>query len=91
MVFREGTTVVGTVAAGPASSVLTLASVSPGAHSYSASFFPSCTSHAGSTSPTRSVIVQVASTTTLAATAAWQDVTLAVQVGTDCGSPAGSV
>ncbi|MCF6376599.1 Ig-like domain repeat protein [Nocardioides KLBMP 9356] len=91
VVFREGTTVVGTMAAGPASSVLTLGSVSPGAHSYSASFVPSGTSHAGSTSPTRSVTVQVGSTTSLTATATGQDVTLAVQVGTEAGSPAGSV
>ncbi len=91
VVFREGTTVVGTVAAGPGSSVLTLTSVSPGSHSYSATFVPSGTSHAGSTSPTRSVVVQVGSTTALTATAAGRDVTLAVQVGTDGGTAAGSV
>jgi hypothetical protein len=91
VVFREGSTVVGTVPLGAGSTVLGLTSVAPGGHSYTASFVPTGTTHAGSTSLARSVTVQVGSTTALAASASGQDVTLTVDVTTDGGSPSGVV
>ena len=89
--FREGATVVGTVPLGAGSTVLVLSSVGPGSHGYTATFIPSSTSHAGSTSPLRTVVVQVSSTTALTASSPGRDVTLDVQVTTDGGTPAGTV
>jgi hypothetical protein len=54
-------------------------------------FVPSGTSHSGSTSPTRTVTVLVASRTALAATVDGRVVTLQAEVTTDGGSPVGSV
>ena len=52
---------------------------------------PTGTFHTGSTSPLRTVTVQVSSTTALTASTAGRDVTLDSQVTTDGGSPAGTV
>ncbi len=89
VVFREGSTVLGTVPLGADHTVLELTTVAPGAHAYTASYVPSGTRHAGSTSPTRSVTVQATSTTALTATSSGREVTLSVQVSTDGGSPTG--
>nr|WP_246415959.1 Ig-like domain repeat protein [Nocardioides luti] len=86
--FREGATLVGTR---PLGSALTLTGVDPGAHGYTATFVPGSTSHATSTSPTRSVTVRVTSTTELAATASGRTVSLDATVSTDGGSPAGTL
>ncbi len=50
VVFREGSTVVGTRPLGPVPTVLTLASVAPGTHTYTATFVPLGTTHLGSVS-----------------------------------------
>ena len=63
--FREGAGVVGTVPLASGATVLQLPSVGPGSHAYTATFVPSGTTHAGSTSPTRSLTVQTTSTTAL--------------------------
>ena len=91
VVFREGTTVVGTTTLGVLSPTLTLTSVPPGAHTYTATFVPLGLTHLGSVSPRRSVTVQVGSTTGLTATASGRTVTLDVQATTDGGAPAGTV
>ena len=89
--FRDGAALVGTVPLGAGSAVLELTSVSPGSHDYTALFVPTGTFHTGSTSPLRTVVVQVSSTTALTASTAGRDVTLDSQVTTDGGSPAGTV
>lgn len=70
---------------------MTLTSVAPGTHTYTATFVPLGLTHLGSESFPRSVTVQVGSTTGLFATASGRDVTLDVQVATDGGAPAGAV
>ena len=91
VVFKEGSTVVATRTLGGLSPTVTLASVTPGTHAYTATFVPLGLAHLGSESSPRSVTVQVGSTTALSATASGRDVTLDVQVATDGGSPVGTV
>ncbi|RYB92656.1 hypothetical protein EUA06_06875 [Nocardioides glacieisoli] len=55
VVFREGTTVVGTQPLGQVPAVLTLASVAPGTHTYTATFVPLGITHLGSVSPAGTV------------------------------------
>ena len=91
VVFREGTTVVGTKVLGIGSPVVVLTSVAPGAHTYTATFEPLGTTHLGSASPPTSVTVRTTSTTALTTSVTGRDVTLDVQVATDGGAPAGTV
>ena len=91
VVFKEGSTVVGTRTLGLLSPTVTLDSVAPGTHTYTATFVPLGLTHLGSESSPLSVNVQVGTTTGLSATASGRDVTLDVQVATDGGAPAGTV
>ncbi|MBL0749421.1 Ig-like domain repeat protein [Nocardioides baculatus] len=91
VVFTEGATEVGRATLGVLPPAVTLTSVEPGMHTYTATFVPLGTTHVGSVSPARSVTVQVWSTTGLTATASGRDVTLDVRVATDGGAPAGTV
>ncbi len=91
VVFREGETVLGTEPLGLGSPALTLTSVAPGTHTYTATFVPLGITHLGSVSPARTVTVRTTSTTGLIASASGRDVTLGVQVATDGGTPAGTV
>lgn len=91
VVFREGTTVVGTTPLGIGSPVVVLTSVTPGVHTYTATYVPVDATHLGSASPPTSVTVRTTSTTALTASVSGRDVTLDVQVATDGGAPAGTV
>ena len=91
VVFREGTTVVGTRVLGIGSPVVVLTSVAPGAHTYTATFEPLGTTHLGSASPPTSVTVRTTSTTALTTSVSGRDVRLDAQVATDGGAPAGTV
>ncbi|RYC09576.1 Ig-like domain repeat protein [Nocardioides zhouii] len=91
VVFREGTTVVGTTVLGIGSPVAVLTSVSPGAHTYTATFVPLGATHLGSASPATSVTVRTTSTTALTTSVTGRDVTLDAQVATDGGAPVGTV
>lgn len=91
VVFREGSTVVGTTAVGAGSPVVVLASVTPGTHTYTASYVPLDPAQVDSTSAPASVAVRATSTTTLTASESGGDVTLEVRVATDGGAPSGTV
>jgi hypothetical protein len=91
VVFKEGSTVVATRTLGVLAPTVTLTSVAPGTHTYTATFVPLGLTHLSSESSPQSVTVQVGSTTGLTATASGRDVTLDVQVATDGGAPAGAV
>jgi hypothetical protein len=53
VVLREGVTLLGTVPLSAGAASLTLADVAPGDHTYTATYVPTGTFHAGSTSPAR--------------------------------------
>lgn len=89
--FRDGITVLGTVPLGDGSTVFTQILASPGSHDYTATFVPNGDFHTGSVSPTRNVVVQVSSTTDLAASSTGRNVTLDATLTTDGGTPAGTV
>jgi hypothetical protein len=88
--FREGSTLVGTVPLASGSAVLTLSGVAPGAHSYVATFVPSGTTHATSSSSSKTATAKGATATTLEAAVAGTAVTLTAAV-TGPGTPAGTV
>jgi hypothetical protein len=92
VVFREGTTIVGTTVLGLGSPVAVLTSVTPGDHTYTATFVPTGTTHLGSVSPPTAVTVaRVATTTDLTTSSSGSNVTLAATVTSDSGAPAGAV
>ncbi|WP_193611590.1 Ig-like domain repeat protein [Nocardioides lijunqiniae] len=88
--FREGGTLLGTRPLASGAAELVLSDVGPGPHSYTATFVPSSASHVGSTSPTRTATVFVATATALTATLDARRITLAAEV-TGPGSPSGVV
>ncbi|GAA4716623.1 hypothetical protein GCM10023349_40490 [Nocardioides conyzicola] len=91
--FREGSTLVGTVAVTSGSASVTLSNVTPGSHSYRATFVPTTPGTvAGSVSAIRSTTVgAVATTTVLDTDVAGRSVTFDVHVTSPSGSPAGEV
>ncbi len=90
--FREGTTLLDTVDLTGGDAVLTLTDVAPGDHTYTATFVPTGTTHAGSTSPTRTVTVaKIATNTALTADVDGRTVTLTATPTTTSGSLAGAV
>ncbi len=88
--FHEGSTLVGTVPLTNGSADLQLSDVAPGAHSYVAKFVPSDTTHAPSSSATRTATVKGSTATTLQGSVAGTAVTLTAAV-TGPGTPAGTV
>ncbi|WP_345523768.1 Ig-like domain repeat protein [Nocardioides conyzicola] len=88
--LREGSTLLDTRTLVGGAAGIYLSGVSPGAHSYVATFVPSSATHATSSSPTRTVTVSVATTTTLSSSVEGRTVTLDAEV-TGPGTPAGSV
>jgi len=94
VVFRDGTTVVGTVALDEGAAQLVLTSVPPGSHAYTATFVATDpTTYTGSASPRRTVsVLPVVTTTGLTATSTGgQMVELAAAVTGASGVPSGSV
>ncbi|MCW2851469.1 MAG: hypothetical protein JWM84_1133, partial [Nocardioides sp.] len=90
--LREGDTLLDTVPLSGGSAVLALSGVAPGQHSYTATFVPSGTTHAGSTSLVRTVTVAALSTVTgLTAQVAGRTVTLDGEVTSASGTPAGDL
>ena len=92
VVFREGSTVVATKSLGTGSPAATLTDVTPGVHTYTATFVPLGVTHLGSTSPAQTVTVaRVATTTDLATWSSAAGLTLASTVASGSGVPAGAV
>src|SRR6185436_18361949 len=90
--FREGTTLVGTTSLSGGDAVLTENNVAPGDHTYTATFVPTGTTHAGSTSPSRTVTVaKIATSTALAADVTGRTVTLTATPSAASGTLTGSV
>lgn len=90
---RDGATLVGTAVVAAGSASLTLPSVTPGDHSYRATFVPSdAAAYAGSTSSAQPVTVaRVATTTVLTTSASGGVVTLATAVTSSSGVSEGAV
>ena len=92
MEFREGSTLLGTVNLSGGTAVLELTGVDPGDHDYRATFVPSGTTHAGSTSPLVTASVgRVATSTALTASASGRTVTLTATPSAASGTLTGSV
>ena len=94
VVFRDGTTVVGTVALDEGEAQLVLSLVTPGSHAYTATFVATDpTTYTGSASPSRTLsVLPIVTTTDLTATpAGGQTVKLAAQVTGASGVPSGNV
>ena len=91
--FRDGDTVVGAVTVATGAASLTLSNVTPGDHTYTASFVPTDpTVYVGSDSAEETVTAAlIATTTALTASASGQTVTLTATPATTSGRLTGSV